>query len=450
MTLPSPPADPSPGWNSIPPLFWVAPRFPFLLGIFFMLLSCSSEPRVEPKPPAAIPVTVGSVTQKSIPLQVRAIGSVEAYEVVSVKSQVGGELAKVHFREGQDVKKGDLLFTIDPRPFEATLRQAEANLNQNLAQVKQAEANLNQNLAQVKQAEANLARDIAQEKNAQEEAQRYKDLVAKEYVSKEQFDQLLTAAEAAKATVAADRAAVENAGAAVQAALAALENARSGVQASRAALENARIQLGYCTIRSPLDGRTGSILVQQGNLVKASDTQALVSINQIQPIYVTFSVPEQDLPEIKKYMAGGKLKVEAFFAKEEKGPEHGWLTFVDNAVDPTTGTIRLKGTFENRGKLLWPGQFVNVALTLTVEPAAVVVSTPALQTGQQGTFVFVVKPDQTVDSRPVVTGRTVGEETIIEQGLKPGEVVVTDGQLRLSPGARVEIKNAAGQPGRQP
>ncbi|MGE5254621.1 MAG: efflux RND transporter periplasmic adaptor subunit [Planctomycetaceae bacterium] len=391
---------------------------------------------MEPKPPAAAPVTVASVTQESIPLQVRAIGNVEAYAVVSVKSQVGGELAKVHFREGQDVKKGDLLFTIDPRPFEATLRQAEANLNQNLAQVKQAEAN--------------LARDIAQEENAQKEARRYKDLAAKEYVSKEQFDQLLTAAEAARATVAADRAAVESTRAAVQASRAALENARSAVQASSAALENAKIQLGYCAIRSPLDGRTGSILVQQGNLVKANDTQPLVSINQIQPIYVTFSVPEQDLPEIKKYMARGKLKVEAFLAQKEDRPEQGWLTFVDNAVDLTTGTIRLKGTFENREKRLWPGQFVNVALTLAVEPAAVVVPAPALQTGQQGTFVFVVKPDHTVESRPVVTARTVGEEAVIERGLSPGEVVVTDGQLRLSPGARVEIKNAPGRPGRQP
>ena len=421
-----------------------------LPGALLFLLSCSSEPRVEPKSPAAIPVTVGSVTQKSVPLQVRAIGNVEAYSTVSVKSLVGGELAKVHFREGQDVKKGDLLFTIDPRPFEATLRQAEANLAQNLAQVKQAEANLNQNLAQVKQAEANLDRDLALEENAEKEAQRYKDLVEKEYISKEQFDQVLTAAQAARATVSADRAAVENIQAGIQASRAALENVRSAVQASQAALENSRIQLGYCTIRSPLDGRTGSILVQEGNLVKASDTQALVSINQIHPIYVTFSVPEQDLPEIKKYMAGGKLKVEAFVAREEKRPEEGWLSFVDNAVDPTTGTIRLKGTFENREKRLWPGQFVNVALTLTVEPAALVVPTPALQTGQQGTFVFLVKPDRTVESRPDVAGRNVREETVVEQGLKAGEVVVTDGQLRLSPGARVEIKNAAGQSGRQP
>jgi multidrug efflux system membrane fusion protein len=450
MTLLSPSAGPSPPRISFRPPFGAGPRLPYLLGIFLTLLACSSESRVEPKPPAAAPVTVGSVTQKSIPLQLRAIGNVEAHEVVSVKSQVGGELAKVHFREGRDVKKGDLLFTIDPRPFEAALRQAEANLNQNLAQVKQAEANLNQNLAQVKQAEANLARDIAQEENAQKEARRYKDLVEKQYVSKEQFDQLLTAAEAARATVAADRAAVENAGAAVQASRAALENSRSAVEASRAAVETARIQLGYCTIRSPLDGRTGSLLVQQGNLVKANDTQPLVSINQVQPIYVTFSVPEQDLPEIKKYRALGRLKVEAFIAQEENRPEQGWLTFVDNAVDLTTGTIRLKGTFENREKRLWPGQFVNVALTLTVEPAAVVVPVSALQTGQQGTFVFVVKPDHTVESRPVVTARTVGEEAVIERGLSPGEVVVTDGQLRLSPGARVEIKNAPGQPGRRP
>jgi membrane fusion protein, multidrug efflux system len=431
-------------------LIFFAGPLPVLVGIFLFLLSCSSESKIETKPQASFPVFVGSVAQKSVPLQVRAIGNVEAFSTVSVKSLVDGELAQVHFRQGQDVKKGDLMFTIDPRPFEASLRQAQATLNQNQAQVKQAEANLNQNQAQVKQAEANLARDIAQEENAEKEAQRYKDLVAKEYVSKEQFDQLLTAAEAAKATVVADRAAVENARAAVQASRAALENARSGVQASRAALENTKIQLGYCTIRSPLDGRTGSLLVQRGNLVKANDTQALVVINQVQPIYVTFSVPEQDLPEIKKYMTLGKLKVEAFIPQEEKRPEEGWLSFVDNAVDLTTGTIRVRGTFENRQKRLWPGLFVNVVLTLTVEPAAVVVPTPAIQTGQQGTFVFVVKSHQTVESRPVVAGRTVGDETVVKQGLKPGEIVVTDGQLRLTPGARVEIKNAAGQPGRQP
>jgi multidrug efflux system membrane fusion protein len=420
-----------------------------LFGTLFFILSCSSESRVEPKPQAAFPVTMGLVTQKSVPLQVRAIGNVEAYAVVSVKSQVGGELAKVHFREGQDVRKGDLLFNIDPRSFESALHQAEANLAQNLAQVKQAEANLDRDQAQVHLAEANLARDVAQAKNAQAEAQRYKSLLEKDYVSKEQFDQFHTSSEAAKETVRADRAAVENAQAVLHASQAGLENARSAVEASRAAVENVKIQLGYCTIRSPLEGRTGSLLVQQGNLVKASDTQALILINQIQPIYGTFSVPEQDLPEIKKYMAGGKLKVEAFIPREEKRPEEGWLSFVDNAVDPATGTIRLKGTFDNREKRLWPGQFVNVALTLTVEPAAIVVPSPALQTGQQGPFVFVVKPDRTVESRPVVTGRTVGEETVIEQGLKPGEVVVTDGQLRLSPGAKVEIKNAAGLPGRQ-
>jgi len=426
-------------------LFW-GRRIPFLMGI--LLLSCSSEPRVEPKPAVSFPVTVGTVVQKSVPLQLRAIGNVEAYAVVFVKSQVGGELAKVYFREGQDVKKGDLLFSIDPRPFEAALRQAEANLARDRAQVKQAEANLDQNLAQLKQAEANLARDLALEQNAEKEAQRYKDLAEKEYISKEQFDQVLTAAEAARATVSADRAAVENAQAGIQASRAVLENSRAAVQASRAALENSKIQLEYCTIRSPLDGRTGSLLVQQGNLVKASDTQALVAINQIEPIHVTFSVPEQNLPEIKKHTAAGKLKVEAFIPREEKRPEEGWLTFVDNAVDPATGTIRLKGTFENRGRRLWPGQFVNVALTLTVEPGAVVVPEPALQTGQQGTFVFVVKPDQTVESRPVVTGPTVEGGTVVERGLDPGEVVVTDGQLRLFPGAKVEVKNPPGGEGK--
>jgi multidrug efflux system membrane fusion protein len=421
-----------------------------LLGTLLPLLSCSSESRVEPKPQAAFPVTVGSVIQKSIPLQLRAIGNVEAYAVVSVKSQVGGELAKVHFREGQDIKKGDLLFTIDPRPFEAALRQAEANLTQNLAQVKQAEANLDRDQAQVHLAEANLARDMAQAKNAEQEASRYKSLLEKDYVSKEQFDQFQTAAETSRETVRADQAAIENAQASLRASRAALENARAAVQASRAAVENAKIQLGYCSIYSPIDGRTGSIIVKQGNIVKANDTQPLVTINQIQPVNVVFSIPEQELPGVRKYMAANRLKVEALVPLEEERPEQGWLTFVDNAVDPTTGTIRLKGTFENRERRLWPGQFVNVALTLTVEPAAVVVPAAALQTGQQGTYVFVVKPDQTVESRPVVTGGTVEGETVVKQGLEPGEVVVTDGQLRLFPGAKVDLKNPPGREGKRP
>jgi multidrug efflux system membrane fusion protein len=361
----------------------------------------------------AVPVTVATVVQKNIPVQVRVIGTVEAYSTVSIKAQINGPVTKVYFKEGQDVKKGDLLFTIDPRPFEAALKQAEANLARDTAQVQQAEAN--------------LAKDMAQAKNAEVEAQRYAELIKKEVVSKEEYDQRRTNADAFQAAIRADQAAVDN--------------AKAAVRADQAAVDNAKIQLGYCSIRSPIDGRTGSILVHEGNLVKANDTPALLVINQMTPIYVAFSVPEQQLSEIKKYTAAGKLDVEAIIPNDEKHPAQGVITFIDNAVDSATGTIRLKGTFANHERRLWPGQFVNVVLTLTTQPNAIVIPSQAVQTGQQGPFVFVVKPDLTVESRPIAVGRTVDGETVIEKGLPAGEKVVTDGQLRLVPGAKVEIKS---------
>jgi multidrug efflux system membrane fusion protein len=292
-------------------------------------------------------------------------------------------LVSVHFTEGQDVKKGDLLFTIDPRPYEAALKQAEANLQ----------------------------RDLAQAKHAQEDARRYEFLIQKGVVARQQYDKFRTDADALEATVLADR----------------------------AAAENAKIQLGYCSIHSPIDGRTGSLMIKQGNIIKAEDIN-LVVINQVIPIDVSFSVPEQFLPEIRKHMASKKLQVEASSPQSDERPEKGTITFVDNAVDTSTGTIRLKGTFANREKKLWPGQFVNVVLTLTEEPNVIVVPSQAIQTGQEGQYVFVVKPDLTVESRQVVAGRTINGETVVQKGLQADERVVTDGQLRLSPGARVEIK----------
>jgi multidrug efflux system membrane fusion protein len=334
----------------------------------------------------AVPVTVATVGLKTVPVELRGIGNVEAYSTVSVKSQVEGQLERVYFREGQDVKKGDLLFTIDSRPFEAALRQAEAN----------------------------LARDQAQEKNARAQADRSAKLFESGIISNDQFDQVRTNFDALQAAVRADQAAVEN----------------------------SRIQLGYCSIRSPIEGRTGNLMVHEGNVVKANDT-ALVVINQISPLYVDFSVPEQFLPEIKKYQARGKLKVEAIVPHEEARPEQGVLTFVNNTVDSATGTILLKGTFPNLEKRLWPGQFVNVVLALTAMHDAVAVPSQAVQTGQQGQYAFVVKPDLTVDLRPVATGETIGGETVIEKGLQPGEKVVTDGQLLLRPGAKVEVKKSS-------
>jgi multidrug efflux system membrane fusion protein len=367
------------------------PLFIVVFGLLLLVIfssACSNDKSRKPVS-APIPVTVSTAIQKMVPEQLRVIGNVQAYSTVTVKSLVGGELVGVNFTEGQDVKKGDLLFTIDSQPFEAALKQAEANLQ----------------------------KDLAQAKNAQEDARRYEFLIQKNVVARQQYDKFRTDADALEATVLADRAAVEN----------------------------ARIQLGYCSIRSPIDGRTGIINIKRGNII-AAVTQPnaidLVTINQIIPIYVIFSVPEQNLPEIKKYMAGGSLKVEALPPNDTSSGEQGVLTFIDNTVDKTTGTILLKGTFANREKKLWPGQFVNVVLTLTTEPNAIVIPSQAIQTGQEGQYIFVVKEDLTVESRPVIAGRSANNETIVQKGLQVDEKVVTDGQLRLYPGAKVEIKTS--------
>jgi multidrug efflux system membrane fusion protein len=328
---------------------------------------------------------VASVVQKTVPVQVRAIGAVEAYSTIMVKSQVEGELMRVHFKEGQDVKKGDPLFTIDPRPFEAALRQAEAN----------------------------LAKDMAQAKNAAVDARRYAELLQRRLVAQADYDQQRTNADALQAAVRADQ----------------------------AAAENAKLQLGYTAIRSPIDGRIGYLMVQQGNLVKANDTM-LVTINQISPIYVTFAVPEQELPAIQRYMAAGSLTMAANVPMAAGPPERGVLSFVDNTVDRATGTIRLKGTFANDDRQLWPGQFANVVLTLTTQPNALVVPSQAVLSGQEGQHVFVVKPDLAVEYRPVSVGRSLDGETVITEGLQPEETVVTDGQLRLAPGTTVEVKGS--------
>lgn len=412
-----------------------------LLIVLCFLVSCSREKPGKAGKELPVPVEVGLASRKTIPVQLEAIGNVQAYSTVSVRSLVGGELKEVHFSEGQDVKKGDLLFTIDPRPFEVALEQAEAALARDRAQVKQAEANLARDYAVLKQAGANLERDKAQAKNAQVEAGRYKDLLEKNLISREQYDQSRTSSEALQATLRADKAAMENAEAAIRASKAAVENAQSSVRATSASVENARIQLGYTPIRSPVDGRTGSFIAQPGNIIKANDTTPLVVIVQIQPIQVSFSVPEQTLIEVKKHKARGELKVEATIPNDRGGRERGVITFIDNTVDSNTGTIRLKGTFANPSRRLWPGQFVNVLLTLTSQPNVVVVPSQAVQIGQQGQYVFVVKPNLTVESVPVTVSRTVGEESVIEKGLKGNEKIVTDGQMRLRQGSRVDVKN---------
>jgi multidrug efflux system membrane fusion protein len=351
----------------------------------FLWAGCSAK-KAEPQgmpPDYSAPVTTATATLATVPIQVHAIGNVEAHSTVSVKAQVAARVEKAYFTEGQDVRKGDLLFTLDRRPFDAALQQAEAN----------------------------LAKDQAQLENAKAEADRYTKLFQEGIVSNEQYDSMRTNADALAASVRADK----------------------------AAIDKARIDLSYCTIQSPIDGRTGALLVHPGNLVKDNDA-ALVVLNQIHPIYVTFSVPEQHLADIKRYRADGPLQVEVIVPNQEQHTSKGVLTFIDNAVDSTTGTIKLKATFENSDNRLWPGQFVNVALTLATQPNSVVVPSQAVQTGQAGQYVFVVKQDMTAEYRPVVAGNSISGETIIQKGLEAGETLVTDGQLRLAPGMKVAVK----------
>ena len=354
-----------------------------LAALVLIIIACSNSGKAKQATQPAVPVKIGDVMQQNIPVQINAIGNVEAYNAVSVKALVNGEIVGVQFKEGQDVQQGDVLFQIDPRPYEAALKQAEAQ----------------------------LARDAAQAKNAEEQARRYEILVQKDYVSKDQYDQFRSAADALAAVV----------------------------QADKANVENGRLQLAYCTIKAPIDGRVGSVLINKGNVIKANDL-TMVQINKIAPIYVAFSLPEQNLANIKKYMAEGSLHVDAVIPGDEKRPVQGKLTFINNAVDTATGTIQLKGTFDNKDKRLWPGQFINVVLTLTTQRNAVVMPAAALQTGQQGQYVFVVKPDNTVESRPVTIAWSYGEFAVVAQGVTPGEKVVTDGQLNLITGVRVELK----------
>lgn len=357
-----------------------------LVMAILVLNACKPEkdkPRVKP----SVPVTVALSAEKEVPVQLKAIGTVEAFATVAVKSQVNGQIARIHFEEGSHVEKGDLLITIDPAPFLATLGQYEAA----------------------------LARNRAQEKFARDQAARYKGLLKEGIVAQDQYDLLRTNAESLAAAVNSDL----------------------------AAIKSAKIQLGYCTIRSPISGRTGTLALHTGNLVKANDIP-IVTINQICPINVVFSIPEKKIGDVKKAMAGAELKIEALVPDEPGNIETGTLSFMDNAVNPETGTIKIKGVFENASKKLWPGRFIDVIMTLSLLKNAVVVPTSAIQTSQEGQFVYTVNQEKTVEVRPVTVGPAVGEESVIEKGLVSGETIVVDGQLRLTPGAAIEAKNIPG------
>ncbi len=366
-----------------------------------------------------VPVVTAKVSQKDVPVDLAAIGNVEASTTITVQSQVTGTLTEVMFNEGDFVKKGQHLFTIDPRPFDAAVTQAQANWDRDQALFSQAEAQLN--------------RDAAQAEYAQVQSERNAELVSKGIVSKDVGDQARSAADAARATVAADKAAIESAKAQLVAAL--------------AAVSNAKVQLSYTKIISPIDGRTGNLTVRQGNLVTANQTQ-VITIQQLEPTFTTFSVPAVHLPTIKQHMSKDKLTVIARPQDNDSTPATGQLTFVDNAVDPSTDTIKLKATFTNKDHRLWPGQFVRVNLRLTTLSNAIVVPSEAVQTGQEGQYVFVVKPDATVEQRTVTPGERVEQDIVIAKGLTPGETVVTEGQLRLEPGSKVQMREGgAGAPG---
>lgn len=350
------------------------------------LLSACVGTKAASAPPAPVPVLAATVEQKDIPLQVHAIGAVEAYSMVSVKTQITGELTGVFFKEGDDVRKGQLLFTIDMRPLEADVRRAEGA----------------------------LARDEAQAQNALSDQRRYESLVKAGVISTQEYDRVASTATALQAAVRADK----------------------------GALENAKVQLTYGSIYSPINGRTGNLLVHQGNMIKANDVPALVNINQVEPIYVTFTVPQQYLAEVKQFSQRGSLPVQTVIPGDTRGPIVGKLSFIDNMVDSGTGTIKLKGVFANSDRRLWPGQFVDTYLTLRTQTNALVIPSQAIQNGQQGTYVYAIKDDDTVEIRLVTTtDAQQGGQVIVQKGLAAGERVVIDGQLRLVPGSKVQIKS---------
>ena len=349
-----------------------------------LLVACSSGGAREAEQKPTVPVAIAPVVQKDAPVTLRAIGTVEPYSTVSLKPQIEGRLERVAFREGQEVHEGDLLFRIDRRPFEAALREAEAN----------------------------RARDRAQAENARVEAGRFARLIDSGVVSSDEYDQANTRARAFEAAV----------------------------QGDEAALEKAHIQLQYCDITSPLGGRIGRLLVHEGDVVKANET-TLAVINQIRPVWVSFSVPQHELGEVRRRLAAGEVPVQASVRDDRAAAVPGALRFVNNEVDTRTGTVLLKAEFANPDEVLWPGQFADVVLTLSVRSDALLVPARAVQTGQDGAYVFVVQADQTVASRAIKVSDPIGADVVVMEGLAAGEQVVTDGQLRLAPGMRVEAKD---------
>ena len=370
-----------------------SPKILFALFLVCIVLTgCSKKTEIPKGRPPALVITA-LASQQNVPVLIKAIGNIEASESVAIRCQINGELTKVAFREGQDVQKGALLFLLDPR----TLQAAQAK------------------------AEASLARNRTILDNARKDYERYSKLAKEGIVTQEQAEGFRTKAESAAADVAADQSAVES----------------------------ARTQLSFCTITAPIGGRLGALAINRGNVVKANDT-VLVTINKLSPIYASFTISEKDLTAVKRQMAAGRMSVDAEVPGVPGLRETGVVTFIDNRIDSATGTIRIKASFENAKKLLWPGQFVNLSITLAVLNNAVVVPSQAVQTGQKGQFVFVVTKDGTAEVRQIVTGPVLQGMTVIEKGLLTGEQVVIDGQMRVIPGGKVEIKQPETPAGTKP
>jgi multidrug efflux system membrane fusion protein len=392
-----------------------------------------------------MPVAVAVAAQKTVPIQLQAIGNVQASSTVSVTPQASGKITGVHFKKGQEVHKGDLLFTIDDRSQTASLQQAQGVIARDLAQVQQARANLAKDIGLVRSAEANLAKDEAQAQFAKSQSDRYNNLYKEGAISQDQAQQYSTNNRVSDATLQSDREAIQNALAVVEGDKAAIANAEAVVATDDGAYQNVQVQASYTEIYAPIDGRAGNILVTEGNVVQANSTNPLVTITQVNPIQVAFAIPEVNLPEIQKRMKNGKLNVSVTFAGNNT-PISGVLTFINNTVDNTTGTIQLIGDFNNANGQLFPGQFVNTTLTLNEEPNAIVVPAQAVQNGANGQFVFVVNDEDqdnpTVTNVPVVASSTIDGLDVIQKGLKSGDRVVIDGQANLVNGSKIKVKAA--------
>ena len=374
----------------------------------------ATEAKGPPRAPVA-PVVVGKASTVSIPIELSVVGTTEASETVQVKAQAAGQIVKVGFTEGQVVERGTLLFQIDDRPYQQSLAQAEANVARDRAALQQAEAN--------------IGRDAAQSKYSDAEAKRYDELAAAGVVSRTQVEQMRTTSEKDRSAVMATRAG--------------LDSLKANLSSDLAQVEKAKLDIAYCAVRAPIAGRTGNLLVNAGNLVKSNDT-VLVVLNRTSPLFAAFSVPELHLGAIRKLQAAGRLPVRASLKDSPKAVAMGTLSVIDNAVDPTTGSIRLKATFANRDGQFWPGQFVDVVLGLGEVTNATVVPSEAVQPGQKGPFVYRVKADQTVEVVQVTVGETYRSQTVVT-GLKPGDDVVTDGQLRLAPKMKVRRTKTAAE-----